>query len=221
MATPAGRIEKELLLKVMFEEKLPVMYVNNGTEYTFALERPAKEELVFSSDKPPSRLKASSKLSLRFDYREQTVNFSTEVLSQQGDLIFCKTPERLYKNQDRAYLRVDAPSDLKIGFTFRGEHYNPELSKISNISASGLLFAYPLGNDLLSTLPVDAELTVIIKAPNRTMNLAAKVVRRSKDRAAGYIGCRFVNMAPEDMRFLFERLYGKLFDGSAFFSEQD
>jgi len=220
MATPAGRIEKELLLKSIFEEKLPVTYVKDGTEYTFVLERPAGEELVFRSDKLPGGLKAHSKLSLRFEYRERTVHFSAEVLSQQGDLVFCKEPENLYKNQDRAYLRVDVPPDFKISFTFRGGSYNSGFQKVINISASGLLFAFPHGSEIFPVLSADAELAVIIEAPSRTMNLAARIVRRSKDKTAGHIGCRFVNMAPEDMRFLFERLYGKLFDDAAFFTEQ-
>jgi len=212
MARPAGRIEKELLLKAMFEEKLPVMYVSEGTEYTFVLERPAKEELVFSSDKPHGRFETHSKLPLLFDYRGQTIDFSVEVLSQQNDLIFCKAPEKLYNNPDRGNLRLDVPSDFKIRFTFRDDRYNFELPKIIDISASGLLFAYPSGSGFLSTLAEGAELTVFIEAPNRAMNLAAVIERRFEDKTAEYFDCRFVNMAPEDMRFLFERLYGRLFD---------
>jgi len=81
--------------------------------------------------------------------------------------------------------------------------------KVLDMSASGLLFACPLGSTLLSTLLVDAELTVTIVAPNRTINVIAKIVRRFKDKSAGYFGCRFTNMAPEDTRFLFEHLYGR------------
>jgi c-di-GMP-binding flagellar brake protein YcgR len=348
------------------------------------------------------KVKLHSKLPLLFNYRGQIVDFSVEVLAQKDELIFCKAPDILYKNLDRNYLRVNAPSDLKILFSFQGDRYNLtfpkvneyetitaddllrnmdpnnlsglikqitsllskfadgykivnfkdknpeafeekivaqtgktlflpstagflpktdpypkkriiteeifkryfegegvgkaflnencvrflknkfddniysdawvpilfheyvigyvhiwinnqsrvpfdfnvldnvyqyakvlafglkengyfEYGKVANeafegrvldISASGLLFAYPLGTSLLATLLVDAELTVIINAPNRTLNLNAKIVRRFNDNSASYFGCRFINMAPEDMRFIFEYLYGRKIDSN-------
>jgi hypothetical protein len=74
----------------------------------------------------------------------------------------------------------------------------------------------------LATLLVDADLTVTIEAPNRTINVVARIVRKFKDKSAGYFGCRFLSMAPEDMRFLFEHLYGRQIDDrdSAFLSGQ-
>jgi hypothetical protein len=84
--------------------------------------------------------------------------------------------------------------------------------RVLDISVSGLLFAYPLGTSLLSTLLVDAELTITIEAPKRNMNITARIVRRFKDKSASYFGCRFINVAPEDMRYLFEYLYGRNLD---------
>jgi c-di-GMP-binding flagellar brake protein YcgR len=94
--------------------------------------------------------------------------------------------------------------------------------RVLDISASGLLFACPLGSSLLVTLLVDAELTVTIEAPDRTINVLARIVRRFKDKSAGYFGCRFINMAPEDTRYLFEHLYGRQIDDrdSAFLTGQ-
>jgi c-di-GMP-binding flagellar brake protein YcgR len=86
--------------------------------------------------------------------------------------------------------------------------------RVLDISASGLLFAYPLGTTLLATLLVDAELTVTIEAPYRTISVIAKIVRKFKDKTASYFGCRFINMAPEDTRFLFEHLYGRRIDAA-------
>jgi len=400
MATPVGRIEKEFLLKALIDEKLPVIYVKDRTEYVLTLEQPANEELVFRHNRPLGKIKPHSKLSLLFNYKGQVIDFSAELLAQKDELIYCKTPELLHKNLDRDYLRVDAPSDLKILFTFRGERYNLEFPKMSeyentapdgpagkiepknlpvlikqitlslknfsdgfkivnfkdkkpetleerivsetgktlfipststflpktdpypkkriitedlfkrylegagvgtsfldencarflkkkldngifsdawvpilfheyivgyihvwidraerpsfdfnvldtvyqfskvlafslkesgyfehgkvdqqsfegkvlDISASGLLFACPLGSSLLSTLVVDSDLAVTIEAPQRSMNITAKIVRRFKDKSAGYLGCRFMNMAPEDTRFLFEHLYGRKLD---------
>ncbi|MCL2804601.1 MAG: PilZ domain-containing protein [Treponema sp.] len=397
MATPVGRIEKEFLFKALYDEKLAIAYVKDRNEYTLTLELPAGAEMTLRHNKPIGKLKPHTKLPLLFNYRGQVIDFNTEVISQKENLIICKTPDTLYKNLDRNYLRVDTPSDLKILFTFRGDRYNltfpkvPEYEnitvdslgqninlsglikqitsslknfadgykivnfkdkkpetieerivsetgktlfipstagflpktdpypkkriitedifkrylettgvgisyldetcarflknkmddgfysdawvpilfheyvigyihiwivkqnrlpfdfsvldnvyqfskvlafslkengyfehgrmqneafegKVLDISASGLLFAYPLGTSLLATFLVDAELTVTIEAPYRTISVTAKIVRRFKDKSACYFGCRFINMAPEDIRFLFEHLYGRRID---------
>jgi hypothetical protein len=54
------------------------------------------------------------------------------------------------------------------------------------------------------------------------VNAKAKIVRRYKDNVQGYFGCRFMDMAPEDLRFLFEYIYGKTFtdDDAAFLTGQ-
>jgi c-di-GMP-binding flagellar brake protein YcgR len=410
MATPVGRIEKEFLFKALFEEKLPVVYIRDRHEYELVLEHPANEEMTFRPDRPLGKLKPRDKLPLLFNYRGQVIDFTAEILAQRDEFIICKAPETLYKNLDRNYLRVDAPSDIKVIFTFKGDRYNLEFPKVMeyeniasgdlvrnidprnlsglikqitdtlknfadgfkivnfrdkkpetteerivsetgktlfipstvgflpktdpypkkriitedifkrylettgvgtsfldentarflknkfedgvysdawvpilfqeyvigyihiwidkqgrlpfdfsvldhvyqyakvlafslkengyfehgrmhnepfdgrvlDISASGLLFAYPLGTSLLATLLVDAELTVAIEAPNRTINVNARIVRRFKDKSACYFGCRFLNMAPEDTRFLFEHLYGRQYDDndSAFLTGQ-
>jgi hypothetical protein len=402
MATPVGRIEKEFFFGTLYRENLPVIFLKDRTEYILKLEYPASEELVFRPERSMGKLKPHVKLPLLFNFRGQIIDFSAEVLAQKNELVFCKTPDTIYKNLDRNYLRVDAPSDLKILFTFQGDRYNLAFPKINeyetitaedlirnmdtsnlsglirqiivlmakfadgykivnfkdrkpetleekivaetgktlflpsttgplpkidpypkkriiteglfkryleskgvgkdfldencarllknkfdenifsdawvpvlfheyvigyiriwinnrsrlpfdfsvldsvyqyakvlafalkengyfeygrvsnesfdgrvlDISASGLLFAYPLGTDLLATLLVDAELTVTIEAPNRTLNITAKIVRRFKDKSANYFGCRFINMVPEDMRFLFEYLYGRTLDSN-------
>jgi len=402
MATPVGRIEKEFLFKALFEEKLPVMYMKDRTEYTLTLTQPAGDEMVFRPARSLGVLKKRSKLDLLFNYRGQVIDFAAEIIGQKEDLIYCRTPDTLYKNLDRNYLRVDTPSDLNVLFTFRGDRYNltfPKISeyesidgddlvrnmdpknlsglikqitsmlsnfadgykiinfkekkpesmeerivsetgktlfipstvgflpktdpyprkriitedmfkrylettgvgstflddncarflknkfndgifsdawipilfheyvigyihiwidkegrlpfdfsvldnvyqyakvlafglkengyfdhgkvenqpfegKVLDISASGLLFAYPLGASLASTLLVDAELTVTIEAPNRTINVIARIVRRFKDKTASYFGCRFLGMEPEDTRFLFEFLYGRQLDST-------
>jgi len=400
MATPVGRIEKEFLFKAIFEEKLDVMYVKDGKEYSLILERPAGEELIFQSEKLANKVKPHTKLPLLFNYRGQVVDFTTEILAIKDDLITCGLPDKLYKNLDRDFLRVGIPSDMKITFTYKGDRYNllfpkimeyenvmtddmsrnldprnltglidqikgllskfadgykiinfkerkpetteerivsetgktlfipstvgflpkvdpypkkriitedlfkrylettgigttflddncarflkhkfeagiysdawvpilfqeyvigyihiwidkkgrlpfdfsvldhvyqyakvlafalkengyfehgkvenePFSGRILDISASGLLFACPLGASLMSTLLIDSELTVIVEVPNRKINIVAKIVRRFKDKTAGYFGCRFMQIEPEDTRFLFETLYGRQID---------
>jgi hypothetical protein len=86
----------------------------------------------------------------------------------------------------------------------------PFEGNIIDISASGVLFAYPLSS-LSGSLLLDTELLVKISTAKRTVNAMAKIVRYFKDYTMGYFGCRFLDMAPEDIRFLFEFLYGRPF----------
>ena len=82
--------------------------------------------------------------------------------------------------------------------------------KVVDISASGMLFAYP-HSSLSTALLVDSELDVELITPKRTIKTDAKIVRRYNDASMGYFGCRFVSIAPEDLRFLFEYIYGRPF----------
>jgi hypothetical protein len=93
--------------------------------------------------------------------------------------------------------------------------------KVIDISASGLLFAYP-HSGLASALTPDTELMVQLSALKRRVGANAKIVRRCRDNSHGYFGCRVLDMEPEDMRFLFEFLYGKSFTDAdaAFLSDR-
>jgi len=98
---------------------------------------------------------------------------------------------------------------------------DPFEGKIVDISGSGLLFTYP-SSPLATILMPENELTVKIRTLNRAINTKAKIVRRYKDNTQGYFGCRFMEMEPEDLRFLFEYIYGKTFsdEDAAFLSGQ-
>lgn len=399
MATPVKRIEKEFLFKALYDEKLPIMYIRDRIEYVFNLASSDMEELVLRPDRPINFIKNREKLDLLFNYRGQVVDFTVEVKGIKDNLFYCSSPDTLYKNLDRNYLRVDTPSDIKILFTFRGDRYNlsfpkvneyetigvsdvfrhldprnlsglikqitgwlsqyvdnykivnfkekkpetieerivseygktlyiplttgfmprsdpypkkriiteeifkrylestgvgpsfmedhitrylknkhdegiysdawipilfheyvigyihiwvskegklpiefslldnvyefskvlafglklngyfeqgrianePFEGKVLDISASGLLFTYP-HSSLTTTLLVDSDLTVNIVTPKRSINVTARIVRRFKDKSASYFGCRFMSMAPEDTRYLFEYLYGRQID---------
>ena len=399
MATPIKRIEKDYLLKTLYDDKIPVMYLCDRTEYILRMDKPAKNEVCFKADRPIAGLKPRKKLELIFDYRGQVISFTIEVSDVDGNFVTAPAPEYLYKNLDRAYSRVSSPSDLHVQFCFQGDRYSlhypkiqeyekteigewldkrdpknlqglieqisggirgfasgykivifkdvqptateerlvaetgkalylpsttgkfpqadpypkkrliieetfrrylestgvgqaymdeavrkflkhkhddgvfadawvpilfqeyvigyihvwnsvegkppfdynvieilyqfamvlafsfkekglfnsgriknePFEGKIMDISASGLLFAYP-HSGLSATLLPDSELAVKLSAPKRTIQTTAKIVRRYKDNSLGYFGCRFTDMAPEDMRFLFEHLYGKTFN---------
>jgi hypothetical protein len=401
MATPIKRIEKDFLLKVLFDEQFPVMYYQDRAEYILTLDKPVKDEIILRPDRPIPRLKNRSKMELMFDYRGQMILFTVDVDQIKNECICCNVPEFLYKNLDRSFSRISTPNELRVQFTFQGDRYNlsypkimefetetiselfrnfdphnlsglieemgewikgyasghklvifkdvkpagieehilaetgkilflpstmgsfpgvdpyprkrlvtgemfkrylestgvalpymdeacarfirakhgsgifsdawipvlfqeyvigyihiwlsqegrppfdyamldtlyqfakilayslkingyfeqgkvkkePFEGKVIDISVSGLLFAYPHSN-LSSALLQDSELSVKLVSPRRTVNAAAKIVRRYKDSSTGYFGCRFLDMAPEDVRFLFEYLYGKPFTGA-------
>ena len=398
MATPIKRIEKDFLIKVLYDEKIPVMYIKGQTQYVLTVEKPTKGQMFFKSDRPIEGLKARKKLDLLFDYRGQVIIFAVEVVNFKDENIIALEPEFLYKNLDRSFSRVSTPSDLHVQFNFLGDRYSlsypkvteyedvdhsemvktidpqnltgvidqmaawikgyasgykliifkdtkptsteerivaetgkafylpstkgvfphddpypkkrlitedmfkrylestgvslqfvddaynrfieqknkagiqsdlwipilfqeyvigyihlwidkdellpfdyaviehmfqfskilafslklngyfesgklknePFEGKIVDISASGLLFAYPT-SPLASTLMPDTELALKLITERRMVNTKAKIVRRYKDSAQGYFGCRFFEMEPEDLRFLFEYIYGKTF----------
>jgi hypothetical protein len=398
MATPIKRIEKDFLLKVLYDEQIPIMYLKNRSEHVLLVEKPTKSQIFLKADSAIEGLKIRKKMDLMFDYRGQVIIFSIEVSSFRDEHITANAPEFLYKNLDRSFARVQTPQDLQVQFTFLGDRYSltypkaPEYEggtpgefvqnldprnlsglidqmatwikgyasgyklvifkdvkpvsteeriiaetgktlylpstlsgfpqtdpypkkrlitedifkrylestgvdlqfvddacdrfvkskfdsgvfsdawipilfqeyvigyihiwintegkrpfdfsiidtmyqfakilafslkmngyfehgklkneafegKVVDISASGLLFAYP-NSSLSHTLLPDSELSVKLVAPRRTVNANARIVRRYKDNSQGYFGCRFLDMAPEDLRFLFEYIYGKPF----------
>jgi hypothetical protein len=85
---------------------------------------------------------------------------------------------------------------------------DPFEGDVIDISASGLLFAYP-HSAISSALLPDSDLAVKLITPKRTITTNARIVRRYRDNTATYFGCRFTDILPEDTRFLFEFIYGK------------
>jgi hypothetical protein len=396
MATAIQRIEKDFLLKMSYDERLPVIYLHNRKEYIFTVERPIQKKIYLKSEHPVAGLKPFKKMNLMFNYQGRLISFSVKIISVEDTMVVTDVPEFLFRNLVRSYSRVAAPTDIQVQINFLGDRYSlnyPKLSeyepmdsgnfmrqidpknfsglvlqlaqwiktisagyklvifkdvkpaaleeqllaktgktlylpstlstlpqtdpfpqkrliteeiflrhlestgvggkqqqetlnrfiktkfdsgilsdmwvpivfqeyiigyihiwinkegappftfstieilyqfasvfsfslklngyfeagKVKNtfldgtvidISASGLLFAYPPSALFTSLLP-DSELMIKITTPNRFVQCNAKIVRLYKDSAMGYFGCRFQDMAPEDVRFLFECIYGK------------
>jgi hypothetical protein len=99
---------------------------------------------------------------------------------------------------------------LKIhGFFEDGKMKNdPFKCKIIDISASGLLFAQP-GDKCSQLLLPNVDLALYIRALQRKINCSARIIRGYQDSTQNYFGCSFQSMEPEDLRYLFEFLYGK------------
>jgi len=409
MATSIKRIEKDFLIKTLYDDQMPIMCIRGQTQYILIVEKPTKGQMFFKADRPIEGLKIRKKLDLIFDYRGQIIIFSVEVAAIKDEHITTEEPEFLYKNLSRSFSRVSTPSDLQVHFTFLGDRYSltyPKISefendepgdlvktldpknlsslidqmeawikvyasgyklvifkeskpttteervvaetgkslflqstsetlpkddpypkkrliledtfkrylestgvdrqlvddaydkfikqkkesgifsdlfvpvlfqeyvlgymhlwidkegvlpfdygvidtlyqfskilanslkingyfeegkiknkpfegKIIDISASGLLFTIS-NSSFSTTLLPDNELSVQLRTPHRKVNAKARVVRRYKDNVQGYYGCRFLDMEPEDLRFLFEHIYGKPFSDTdaAFISGQ-
>jgi hypothetical protein len=97
----------------------------------------------------------------------------------------------------------------------------PFIGYIIDVSASGLLFTHPDSSYAMKLLP-ETRLSAQLKTNQRTINTKAKVVRQYKSRSKEYYGCNLLDMASEDLRFLFEYIYGRAFssDIEIFFSGQ-
>ncbi|MDR0450602.1 MAG: PilZ domain-containing protein [Treponema sp.] len=95
------------------------------------------------------------------------------------------------------------------GFFEKGRRPNEAFAgKVIDISVSGLLFAYPK-TLLSSALLVNSQILIRLTTPGRTISTNGKIVRRYRDSSLSYYGCRFLDTSFEDMRYLFEYLYGK------------
>ncbi|MDR3333409.1 MAG: PilZ domain-containing protein [Treponema sp.] len=77
-----------------------------------------------------------------------------------------------------------------------------------DISASGLRFAFP-HLPISSFLRPDSKISLKLITSKRTIHIGAKIVRQYKEKNMDFFGCRFLDITPEDMRFLFEYIYGK------------
>jgi hypothetical protein len=124
MATSVKRIEKDFLLKALYDDQIPVMYLKGKTQYILIVEKPTKGQIFFRADRPVEGLKARKKIDLMFDYRGQVIIFNVEIASFKDEHIIAAEPEFLYKNLDRSFSRVSTPPDLQVQFNFLGNRYS-------------------------------------------------------------------------------------------------
>jgi len=131
MAKPVKNIEKEFMLRVLYDEELPVIYLKDRVEHLLFLKKPAREELLFRTDQPINKLRVKDRIDLMFDYRSRAIVFTTEVLQIKDQEITCAVPDHLYKDLDRSYSRVSVPSQMQIQFTFLGDRYDLSFPKVT------------------------------------------------------------------------------------------
>jgi hypothetical protein len=62
MATPIKRIEKDFLIKVLYDEQIPVMYIKGQTQYVLTVEKPTQGQMFFKTDRPIENLRVRKNL---------------------------------------------------------------------------------------------------------------------------------------------------------------
>ncbi len=82
---------------------------------------------------------------------------------------------------------------------------------IIDISASGLLFANA-SRDLSNELVLHASLPVVLRIRARKIDVIARISRKFRDEKSYYYGLHFIDISPEDFRFLYEFIYGKPYE---------
>ncbi|MDR1956194.1 MAG: PilZ domain-containing protein [Treponema sp.] len=79
-----------------------------------------------------------------------------------------------------------------------------------DISVSGLRFIYPV-SPISASMTLNSTIALKIITPQRTISINAQIVRCYKKKNSIFFGCNFLDIIPEDVRFLFEYIYGKPF----------
>ena len=129
MAISIEKIEKDFLLKVLFDEKIPVSYIKDRIEHILYLDKPVKTEMIFKTRLPVRNLQIKNQLDFTFEYRGKSIAFSGKVLRVNEYEIACTVPDFLYKNLDRNYSRVGIPKNMQVQFTFLDDRYNLSFPK--------------------------------------------------------------------------------------------
>lgn len=126
-----------------------------------------------------------------------------------------KTQNRAFTDETlsfaREFARILAFSLDKQGYFTGGElkssKYKPE---IIDLSASGLLFTHP-EKKLSEMLGMYGDLKLILKIGPRKLEMFSRVMRKYKNKNIYYYGIQFLEVVPEDFRFLFDYVYGRPF----------
>ncbi len=84
-------------------------------------------------------------------------------------------------------------------------------SQIVDISASGLMFA-DSSESLSDVLNIYTDLNLELRIGKRKMKIFSRVMRKFHDRGMTFYGVQYMDINPEDFRYLFEYVYGRVFN---------
>jgi hypothetical protein len=117
------------------------------------------------------------------------------------------TPEMIEKLNHFAMLTSLSLEQSGAFSDCKKEHlsFSPQMH---DISAGGFLFSLKLDKNTAFFTPNDT-FSITMTTAGRLVNCRAVIVRNYSDRNEAYYGCKFAGMELEDIRFLFETIYGK------------
>ena len=101
---------------------------------------------------------------------------------------------------------------LKINGYFKGEKptTNEYRAEILDISASGLLFMHT-SPSLRNLVMLYTDLQIQLKVGERSMSIYSRIMRKFQDGNKTFYGLQFLEIEPEDFRYLFQYVYGRDF----------
>ena len=102
---------------------------------------------------------------------------------------------------------------LKIGGHLKSKQPAKEASPhfvLIDISASGLLFSYPLD---AQPLKLHADIDLQVKTDHGLLPFRGRVVRQFRDGGQCYVGVQFIDLSDASKRRLLKHLYGNDYDG--------
>ena len=98
MATPIRSIEKEILLKALYDDKLSLTHYKDRVEYILTLEKPARNEMIFEVDQPIGILDVGDQIHLTFEYRGKAIAFKVKILEKKEPDIICTIPDFFFQD---------------------------------------------------------------------------------------------------------------------------
>jgi hypothetical protein len=113
MATLIKRIEKDFFLKVVYDEKIPIVYVKNQIEYTLLLEKPTKAEMYFKANRVIPGLQVKDQMDVTFVFWHQVISFQAQVVSIKDVHIVVAAPMLLYTERTAPPSKPGVQEDKK------------------------------------------------------------------------------------------------------------
>jgi rRNA maturation protein Nop10 len=123
MATAVQGVERQLILKTLYMEEIPIVCMYNREEYTLKIEKLTKTAIFFKPDRTIVGLTEEKKIDLTTNYKGVVVVFVVDITSIQENRFVATIPDFLYKNLDRSSPRVNFPSDMQLKFSFLDDRY--------------------------------------------------------------------------------------------------
>ena len=80
--------------------------------------------------------------------------------------------------------------------------------EIIDVSAAGLLFCHSSAR-LNELLPLYSDIDLLLRFGDRKIRIVVRLMRKYRSDDVNYFGLQFMEMKPEDFRFIFEFVYGR------------